>query len=392
MPGPVVIAGGGLAALRTAENLRRFGHTGPITIVGEEPWLPYDRPPLSKAALLEADGAEGPAPLRSGDHLAGQGIEVVRGVRASRLDVAGRRLHLSEGAALPYEHLVIATGVRARTLPAPHPALPVLTLRTWEDSRRTRDGILAAGHVTVAGGGFLGLEIASAARHLGRDVTVVEAGPAPLWALGPTVADRVAELHRRNGVTLLAGRRVVAAEPDAGRFAVTLDDGGVLTTDVMVNAVGGVPNVEWLAGSGLDAAQGVPCDETGATPAEGVHAVGDVAAIAGRGRTEHWNHAVATAVVVAHNIARPDAPPRRLADLPYFWSDQHGSKLQCLGSPGPSDELRVLRDDEQGFLAVHLRDGIVTGVAALDMPLALNRCRPHVGKAFDATALGALVA
>ncbi|MFI6705099.1 NAD(P)/FAD-dependent oxidoreductase [Nonomuraea sp. NPDC050478] len=390
MPGPVVIAGGGLAALRTAENLRRFGHAGPITIVGDEPWLPYDRPPLSKAALV-GDSAE-PAPLRSGEALADQGIEVIRGVRATRLDGENKRLVLSDGARLPFEHLVVATGVRARALPAIHPALPVLTLRTWEDSRKVRDAVLAAAHVTVVGAGFLGLEIASAARSLGRSVTVVEAGSAPLWALGPTVAERVTALHRRHGVGLRLGRRITGAEPEAGRFTVTLDDGEALPTDVVVGAIGGVPNVEWLAGSGLDAAAGVPCEETGATPVEGVHAVGDVASIAGHGRTEHWNHAVATAVVVGHNIARPDAPPRRLSDVPYFWSDQHGSKLQCLGTPDPSDDLRVMRDDEHGFLAVYTRDGIVTGVAALDMPLALNRCRPHVNTAFDATAIGAIVA
>ncbi|MFD2357611.1 NAD(P)/FAD-dependent oxidoreductase [Nonomuraea ferruginea] len=333
MPGPVVIAGGGLAALRTAENLRRFGHAGPITIVGDEPWLPYDRPPLSKAALV-GDSAE-LAPLRSGEALADQGIEVIRGVRATRLDGENKRLVLSDGARLPFEHLVVATGVRARALPAIHPALPVLTLRTWEDSRKVRDAVLAAAHVTVVGAGFLGLEIASAARSLGRSVTVAEAGSAPLWALGPTVAERVTALHRRHGVGLRLGRRITGAEPEAGRFTVTLGDGEALPTDVVVGAIGGVPNVEWLAGSGLDAAAGVPCDETGATPVEGVHAVGDVASIAGHGRTEHWNHAVATAVVVGHNIARPDAPPRRLSDVPYFWSDQHGSKLQCLGTPAP---------------------------------------------------------
>ena len=116
MPGPVVIAGGGLAALRTAENLRRFGHAGPITIVGDEPWLPYYRPPLSKGALV-GDPSE-PAPLRSGEVLADQGIEVIRGVRATQLDGPDRRLVLSDGARLPFEHLVIATGVRARALPA----------------------------------------------------------------------------------------------------------------------------------------------------------------------------------------------------------------------------------------------------------------------------------
>lgn len=377
--GRTVIVGAGLSGLRLAEKLTRLGHTGPITLIGAEPHPPYDRPPLSKTLLTRDDEPRpvflGPIPE----------VELRTGVRATDLDTGRRRLTLDDGETLTFDRLVIATGVRPRTIPgfaAAH------VLRTWEDCLRLRAALADARHVTVIGAGVLGCEIAASARARGIEVTLVELLDQPLApVLGATVGEVIAALHRGNGVQLRCGTRVSGLVDDGRGKRVVFADGGEVTTDLVVVAVGATPNTEWLAGSGVDVDGGVVCDRTGQTSVDGVFAVGDVARIphplADRPvRLEHWTSAVDTAALVADNLCAAPDERRGLTEVPYFWSDQYKLKLQCLGLPAPGDELTIAAGSlaDTRFLGLYSRDGMLTGAVAVRMAAALTRCRPAIGR------------
>ncbi|MEW2354422.1 FAD-dependent oxidoreductase [Spirillospora sp. NPDC029432] len=375
--GRIVVVGAGLAGLRTVERLRRRGHEGPVTLAGAEPHRPYDRPPLSKA-LLAGDGTPEPVPLRTSPY-EDLGIDLRTGVRATALDTAAKQVALDGGEALPYDRLVIATGVRPRTIPAiAGPGVHVL--RTFEDCLALRAGLRAARHVTVIGGGVLGCEIAAAARARGVEVALVEALDAPLArVLGPPAAAAVADLHRSNDVRLHCPARVESA--DNGR--VMLSTGEAIATDLIVVAVGAVPDTAWLEGSGVLLDDGVVCDRTGRTSAPDVFAVGDVARMPHpyRERTvrlEHWTSAGDTAALVAGNLLAPPDGQKELAEVPYFWSDQYGVKIQCLGLPDPADELTVAAGSPESGSWLGLYSdagGRLTGAVAFGMPAALARTR-----------------
>ena len=379
--GRVVVAGAGLAGLRTAERLRRLGHTGPITVAGAEEHLPYDRPPLSKSVLAEVT-ADRP-PLRDEDY-APLDLDLRLGVRATGVDVAGRRLLLG-AEAVEYDRLVIATGVRPR-LPALFASWAgVHVLRHWEDCVALRAELAGARSLVVVGAGVLGCEVAATARGLGLDVTLVERLDQPLSpVLGPAIGAHLAGLHRAAGVRVRCGTEVTGLKGDGRVAGVELADGTVLLADVVVVAVGSVPNTEWLAGSGIAVDDGVVCDRTGRTSVPEVYAAGDVARLphpwaGGTVRFEHWTGAVDTAQLVAANLLAEE--PKPLAAVPYFWSDQYGLRLQALGLPSPADEFAVV-DGSLGsgrFLAHYRRDGVVTGAAAIGMPGPLAKCRRLIG-------------
>jgi len=380
--GRIVIAGAGLAGLRTAERLRHLGHADPITLVGAEEHLPYDRPPLSKTVL--ADHTAQRPPLREGDY-ADLDLDLRLGVRAEGVDVGGARLLLGDDS-VGYDRLVIATGVRPR-LPALFASWEgVHALRDWEDCVALRAELAGARELVVVGAGVLGCEVAATARGLGVNVTVVERLDQPLApVLGTVLGAHVAGLHRAAGVRLMCGVEVTALKGDGRVAGVELADGTVLPADVVVVAVGSAPNTEWLAGSGITVDDGVLCDRTGATATPGVWAAGDVARLPhpwapGTVRFEHWNGAIDLANTVAANLLADE--PKPLAAVPYFWTDQYGLRLQALGLPAPTDEFAVVAGSlESGkFLAHYLRDGIVTGVAAIGMPGPLARSRPQVGR------------
>jgi 3-phenylpropionate/trans-cinnamate dioxygenase ferredoxin reductase component len=379
--GHVVIAGAGLAGLRTAERLRGLGHDDQITLVGAEPHLPYDRPPLSKAVL--ADGAAPRPPLRDQDY-ASLDLDLRLGVRASGVDIAGRRLLLGDDA-VDYDQLVIATGVRPR-LPALFASWAgVHVLRGWEDCVTLRAELAEARTVVVVGAGVLGCEVAATARGLGRDVTLVERLEQPLApVLGTTLGEHVAGRHRAAGVRVLCGVEVIALKGDGRAAGVELADGTVLPADVVVVAVGSAPNTEWLVGSSLDLDDGVVCDRTGATSVPRIWAAGDVARLPhpwaeGTVRFEHWTGAIDMANLVAANLLADE--PKPLTAVPYFWTDQYGTRLQALGLPSPTDEFTVVAGslDSGKFLAHYHRDGIVTAAAAMGMPGPLAKSRRQIG-------------
>lgn len=371
----IVIVGGGLAGSRTAERLRRAGFDGQVTLVGGEPHAAYDRPPLSKKMLTQEEEPAAPPYLRPL-----QDVETLAGVHATALDTAASTVHLDDGTTLAYDQLVIATGVRPRQLFA-----GTHLLRTWQDCLTLRSALRDAKRVVVVGGGVLGCEVAASARALGRHVTVVELLDQPLQAvLGPAVGAAVAALHRANGVDLRCATRVAQLEGDPVA-RVVLADGTVLDTDLVVVAAGAVPNTEWLAGSGIEVADGVVCDATGATSAANVFAAGDVARLphpwaAGTIRLEHWTTAGDTAALVARNLLAAPEDRVPLTAVPYFWTDQYQSKFQVLGLPAPDDELTVIDGSLDGKFAAHYtREGILTGAATVGMPAALAPYRKLIG-------------
>ncbi|WP_181311746.1 NAD(P)/FAD-dependent oxidoreductase [Nocardioides campestrisoli] len=391
----VVIVGAGLSGLRTAERLRRLGHAGPITMVGEELHPAYDRPPLSKSLLLQEETPLAPPSLRAAEKYAELDLDLRLGVRASALDPTERVVSLQDGTKVGYDQLVIATGSRARQVPAWQHHDNVHTLRTFEDCLSLRADLRSASHLTVIGAGVLGGEVAAAGRVLGLKVTLVEAQPVPLErVLGVELGGSVAQLHRERGVDVRLGVAVERIEGEGRAERVVLGDGDVVETDVVVVAVGSVTETSWLDGSGVTTTDGVLCDEYGATDVPRVHVVGDAAVIAHPGapaplRLEHWTAAGDTAALVAHNLLAAPEERRPLTEVPYFWSDQYDVKIQGLGIPSPEDRIDVVAGDvaAHSFLAICSREGRVTAAVAMSMPAPLARCRKAVAEGADLATL-----
>lgn len=395
-PHPVVIVGAGLAGVRVAQRLRALHVTTPIVMVGDEIGLPYDRPPLSKSLLTGALDEALPTPLISEEELAAGAIDFRRGRRALSLDTARRTVELDDGSRLDYSTLVITTGSRARTLDDAYPGAGILTLRTSDDAVRLRARLESARHATVIGAGVLGLEIAAGIRHHGLDVSVVESLDQPMArVVGPMIGAHVARLHRDHGITIHTGRRITTLLEHQGTTQVTLDTGQSWESDLVVAAIGGTPQTEWV-GDSLDTLDGgIICDRFGVTSDPHVFAAGDVVRLLGRDglpapRTEHWTSAVDLAQLVAANIAADPADRRPYADAPYFWSDQLGVKIQGLGTPNGDDDVVTVMGafDDGKALALFSRAGIVTGAVAWNAPPALMRCRAAV---VDAIALDSLL-
>ncbi|GHE43741.1 pyridine nucleotide-disulfide oxidoreductase [Streptosporangium violaceochromogenes] len=381
--GHAVVVGASLAGLRAAETLREEGFTGTLTMIGDEPRDPYDRPPLSKQVLLgrvPADGTELPR-RRALD------ARWRLGVAAAGLDLAGRRVRLADGEEVAFDRLLIATGARARPwFRESEAALDgVFVLRTADDAARlTRR--LAAGprRVLVVGAGFTGSEIASACRERGLEVTVAERGPAPLvGALGGVVGAVAARLQRDHGVDLRCGVTVTALEGDlAGRLRrAHLSDGAALDVDVAVIGLGAIRNTEWLTGSGLAAGpRGVACDagcrafDVHGIVTDDVFVAGDVARsphpLFGYQflSLEHWGNAVAQAEVAAHNMISSGLDRRPHLWLPAFWSAQFGVNVKSVGVPPLGDELVVTQGAlaENRFVAAYGFQGRFIAAVAFD--------------------------
>ena len=273
-----MIAGGGLAGQRCAEALRRGGYEGPIRVVCAEPHRPYDRPPLSKAALVDA-GEDAGLPYRAAGWYAEQSVDLLLGVSAAGLEPTERRLRLSDGTSLRYEQLLISTGGRARTLPWLDGYDNVSVLRTLDDARVLREVLAPGRRLAVIGAGFIGLEIAATARRLGVDVTLIEAGPCPLAGIvGPEIGGWFRQLHATEGAHLLTGVTVDRVDGNGAVNALRLSDGAAVGVDHVVVGIGIQADVGWLTGSGLDLSAGVPVDPHGRTAIERLFAAGDVAA------------------------------------------------------------------------------------------------------------------
>lgn len=386
MPQHIVIVGASLAGLRAAETLRQDGFDGSITIVGDEPHRPYDRPPLSKQVLTgktDADGTALPVP----DDL---GAEWVLGTAATGLDLERRRVRLTEGEDLAFDSLVIATGARPRVLPFAPPGPGTHYLRTLDDSLALREDLTRSEGLVVIGAGFIGLEVACSAQQLGVPTVVLEALPVPLErSLGPEIGRAVMHWHLSKGTDIRAGVGVDAITRGRGDApdGVRLSDGSVVPADTVVVGIGVAPVTGWLADSGVDVTDGVRCDSrlrvlSDGRPVPGVVAAGDVARWDHPGygesvRVEHWTNATESGEAAARTLLRGDeAEP--YAPIPYFWSDQHGVKLQFVGRAAAGDETLVLEGsfEEDRVLIAYGAGGRLVGALGIRRParvMALQR-------------------
>lgn len=375
-----VIVGAGLAAVRTAEALRRSGDTGAITLVGAEPHPPYDRPPLSKQLLRGELAGPGEVALKPAEFYRDNDITLRLGAAATRLDTGAHTVVLADGARIGYDRLVIATGVTPRWLPGCPPLAGVHVLRSVDQAVALRAAATAARRAVVVGAGFIGCEVAAALRAADVAVTLVEPAPAPLASVvGPTVGALIARVHRDEGVSVRTGVGVAEVAGAGHVESVTLDDHTTVPADLVVVGIGSRPVTDWLAGSGVRIDDGVVCDAVGRSSVPDVWALGDVAAWAhGRDhrRIEHWSNVADQARTVAAAMAG-QAPPAR-ATVPYVWSDQYELKLQCLGDPHPGDTVHIAEDHGREFLAYYERDGMLAAVVAAGMATQVRSARKQL--------------
>ena len=378
--GHVVVVGASLAGLHAARALRRHGHDGTLTVVGDEPHLPYDRPPLSKQVLAGTWEPGRTALLNERDEALD--LTWTLGRAATGLDPRARTVALDDGTELAYDGLVIATGATPRRLPGTEGLDGVHVLRSLDDALALRADLDAApSRVVVVGAGFVGAEVAATARGRGLPVTLVEPLPVPLGrVLGGAVAETVAAVHRDEGVDLRLGVGVEAVEGGDRVERVRLADGTTIACDVVVVGIGVVPNTGWLEGSGLPLADGVLADAT-CRVAPGIVAAGDVARWShptyGEDlRVEHWDHAIAQGGHAAETLlAGEGAQP--FAPVPWFWSDQYDRKIMLAGRPAAAEEVRVVDGslDERRFVALYRRGDRVVAALGMNRPAPLARWR-----------------
>ncbi len=375
VPG-IVIIGAGQAGLQSAESLRAGGFQGSITLLGDEPYGPYHRPPLSKAWLSgEIEASQ--LVMRAPELLARKEIDLRIGVRVHSIDRAAQMLRLADGKALPYAGLVLATGATPRALRLPGADAPnVLALRTRDDGVRIAEALSVcksrALPVVVIGGGFIGLEVAATARKLGLEVSVLEATPRLCArALVPMLSDWFAELHRSHGVGIELGAKVAAIEVSDGRaVAVRCADGAVFSCGLVVVGIGVVANDQLAFAAGLECEGGIVVDECARTADPMITAAGDCTARrlpdGGLLRLESVNNATEQAKSAAASLLGLE---RKFTGTPWFWSDQFGWKLQMAGLPVGADRVE-LRGDMQGdsFSLYHYRGDQLVSADSLNAP------------------------
>ncbi len=375
-----VIVGAGLTGHSAAMTLRLTGFEGRLVLLGDEPVRPYERPPLSKA-FLQGNKPGDELFFQSETDYSEQQIELVLGRRANGLDLAGHRLSLDNGDVLSFDKLLLATGASPIRLHQPGFDLPgVHYLRTLEDSTSLGRELRSGGRrVLVIGAGFIGSEVASSARTLGNDVTLVDLLNAPMvGALGDTIGSLFAEIHRRHGVELRMSTRVVELHGGDRVEEAILENGERIPCDLVVVGVGVRPNVDLAQSSGLTVDNGVVVNEFCETSAPGIYAAGDVANwwhpdIGEQLRVEHYDNAAMQGAAAARSML---GQAEAYAPLPYVWSDQYDVNLQYVGFPTEWHEI-VVRGDTADFEATifFLRDGKVHAAATINRPRDLRSAR-----------------
>lgn len=387
MSKPVVIVGASMGGLRMAEALRRFGYNGPVTVIGDESYAPYNRPPLSKDVLAAEVSHEAVAfPQRE----ATADVNWVLGTRVVSADLDHQTVTDSDGEVHPYRTLVVATGLRPKRLHVRNSELAGRhAVRTLDDAIALRAELQAGARVVIVGAGFIGCEVAATARKLGCAVTIVGPGSLPmLRPLGPALAGEMMRRHTVQGVDFRMKTNVVDLVGDARVEGVILDDGSTIECDVLVEAIGSHPNTEWLDGCDLDLSQGVLTDSSlravrmDGTPWHTVFAIGDVARFPHPTfgneprQIEHWNiptdtakragHVIATEIVSADDYERVTA--ERFAPIPSFWSDQYDNHLLAYGLLALADESRILEGDLAGDCVFgYYRKGEMVGVCGIGL-------------------------
>jgi NADPH-dependent 2,4-dienoyl-CoA reductase/sulfur reductase-like enzyme/ferredoxin len=387
--GRIVIVGGSLAGMAAAAVMRLEGFTGSLTIIGDEPYQPYDRPPLSKQVLGDSIPPDHTG-LPGADELNAQWL---LGVPATGLDLTGRQVLLADGGAVEFDRLLIATGTRARPWPNDAEAAldGVVVVRTRDDAADVLRRLAGRPRrVLVIGAGFTGSEVASACRGRDLPVTVAERGPAPLvGALGEVIGGVAAELHRDHGVDLRCGVTVSSLEGDGDNRVrrAYFSDGTVIDADMAVVALGAVRNTEWLHGSGLAVgAWGVACDagcrafDVNGVIMDNIFVAGDVSRFPHPLydyqflALEHWGNAVTQAEVAGHNMVSGPADRWPHLGTPVFWSAQFGTNIKSLGVPTYADEVMIVQGSlpERRFVAAYGYRGRMTAAVAFDQGMWLE--------------------
>ncbi|WP_063643628.1 NAD(P)/FAD-dependent oxidoreductase [Catenulispora acidiphila] len=387
VPEHVAVIGAGLAAVSLCAALRAGGFTGRLTVVGDEPCHPYDRPPLSKQFLAgERDAAE--IALQPPEWYPRERIDLRAGVAVAAFDADTGRVNLADGTTLLADAIVLATGGRARPLTVPGGEAATV-LRTRADAEALRDRLAPGVRVLIVGAGLIGAEVAATATHHGCQVTLVDPSPLPMErAIGPHAARALHAQHAAHGVTVVCGG-VTAIE--AGQAVLTT--GQSVPADVVVAGIGIVPNVELAEAAGLDVDNGVLVDAGMQTSVPGVYAIGDIARIGGavnhgqavhdgpvheRYRAEHWDNARRTAETAARTIlGQPPEAPR----APWFWTDRYGTHLEMTGLYDAAAETVPRGAVEAGDGTVfYLRDGRCVGAVSLNRPLDIRAAQRFIDR------------
>jgi 3-phenylpropionate/trans-cinnamate dioxygenase ferredoxin reductase subunit len=367
------IVGASLAGAHAAHQMRREGFDGRVVLIGAEPHLPYDRPPLSKEVLLGKTEPATTALWTQADYTQAE-IDVLLATRVTRIRPAERVLELDGHPDLSVDGILLATGSHARKLPIPGlDQLGVHTLRTLDDALRVRDALQPGANVVVIGFGFIGAEVAAAAVQRGCTVTLVEAAALPMQrVLGAEAGQLYCELHTNNGVDVRLNAIVKEIRGDGNCRAVVLADGGELPADVVVYGVGAAATSELAEAAGIEVANGIVVDAQCRTSIEGIWACGDVAArpssfaAGGNIRLESWQNAHRQAVAAVKSMLGSD---QAFDDLPWFWTDQYDVKMQLAGLPSPNDTV-VWRGHPGAFdcTAFYVSDGLLKAVVGMNRP------------------------
>ena len=399
MTKPVVIVGASMGGLRAAEALRRFGYLGPITAIGDEPYSPYNRPPLSKEVLANEVSHEAVA---FAQRPATADVNWVLGTRAESADLDHRTVTDSNGQVHPYSALIIATGLRPKRLQVSNSELAGRhAVRTLDDAIALRAALEPGARVVILGAGFIGCEVAATARKLGCDVTVVAPGVHPIVRpLGVELARELQRRHEAEGVRFKMKTAITDLLGEGTVAGVLLDSGEELACDVFVEAIGSNTNTEWLEGAGLDLIDGVLTDNAmralrvDGSACEDVFAIGDVARFANpmfddvARRVEHWNIPTDTAKRVGQVLAAqlnaaenwPEVLDEVFAPVPSFWSDQFEMHILAFGLLALADEVKLMHGEIEGDCVFgYYREGQMVGVCGIGMRSTVQGYRAQVG-------------
>ena len=391
-PGIVVI-GAGQAGGWAAKTLRDDGYAGTVTVIGEEPYPPYERPPLSKEVLLGEKPAESSYLWPDGS-FGEWGVELRTGVEATAIDRVAKTVALGGGGALAYDKLLIATGGRVRRLPIPGAELDgVHYLRGIDDSAAIRADLGEGARLVVIGGGWIGLEVAAAARTLGAEVAVLESfDRLCARALTPDMSAYLLDVHRGRGVDVRLGATIEAVTGGDRVSGVRLAGGETLPATAVVIGIGILPNVELAEAAGLEVDNGVRVDASCRTSDPHIFAAGDVTNhpndLLGRNiRLESWENAQNQGIAAGRAMLGGDTPYR---EIPWFWSDQYDVNIQLVGLPEDFDETVIRGEREAGqFVEFYMKGGRIDGAAAINNPRDIRFAKRlmQAGKIVDPAAL-----
>ena len=370
MSGGMVIIGAGECGGRAALTLRERGYDGPVALIGREPHLPYERPPLSKATMV-SEAEPGPKLIGERQLYTDRRIDCLTGATAVSIDRTGRTVALADGRSLVYDKLLLATGAAPKRLPLAGADGPRCAyLRTHDDALRIRGALKPGSHIAILGGGFIGLEIAASARKRGADVTVIEALPRILTRGVPeSIAAVVDARHRSEGVQLLCGTGLTRLRETASNIEITLSDGSSIAADLFVIGIGAAPVVDLAQKAGIAIDNGIAVDEQLRTTDPNIYAAGDCCSFPApaydgrRVRLESWRSALDQGILAARNML---GAAESVSAVPWFWSDQYDLTLQIAGLPDASHRVVRRNLPDGAFILFHLlEDGRLVAASGI---------------------------